>query len=477
MSESRYELYGHDGRRWLIDSVHPTLTKSLIRCDQLSDDANSAFTLLRVVDAGGDGTRRQVVHEQSVRRGKRAKVRMQPVEEAWHCVRQVDYYAVQARLLVGRLLRRFLDDERLTALELMHDYGHLRRLMRDDRLYAQAINHVAVLQARQAEMPTAERRAELERAIQAVVERSRKSFQYDALAQTLAEHGAAAAWAALPAERTEEQKRALMGAVVARHLRGCGDWCAKLSALLALAPGRAAPEVQRVIDEAAGEVLQSPEAVSEILGHGSDLTARLVARVRLVRARLDEADLAAVARDPAVRDPELAGRLAAAFAAGGWEAAPGVLLRQVEAVFNGTRPLADGPGGEAEAFEAVLAELRSLGGPVGGPTMADALTRRARLVYGDAWENLGPKPGAETMIGLLPRRSEQIGYLLALAASPYGRKYETVMVELLTQTLQGLRDRRALAADGSRAADADGIDLDAMTRELADRLELFATEG
>jgi hypothetical protein len=176
MAESRYELYGQDEHRWLIDSVHPTLTKALIRCDQLCDDAQCRFTLLRVTDVGADGRRQQTVHEQAVRRGKRAKARMQPVDEAWYCTRLIDYYARQARLLIGRLLRRFLDEERLTALELMHDYTHLRRLMRDDRLYTLAVNHIAVLQAKQGDLSVVQRRAELEHAIQAVVERARKGF-------------------------------------------------------------------------------------------------------------------------------------------------------------------------------------------------------------------------------------------------------------------------------------------------------------
>jgi hypothetical protein len=74
----------------------------------------------------------------------------------------------------------------------------------------------------------------------------------------------------------------------------------------------------------------------------------------------------------------------------------------------------------------------------------------------------------EKVAGLLSPRSAQIGYLLALAASPFGRKYAHVMVAVLTETLKGLTGRDALLADGG-----DPREIQKMVRELTDRLSLL----
>ncbi|MDZ7713441.1 MAG: hypothetical protein U5L06_10155 [Rhodovibrio sp.] len=446
-----------------------------MRCEELAEDARAGFTLLQVVDAGRADGREMVIHEQAVHRKQASRPRMQTVKDASYCEQLVDYYALHARLVVGRLLRPFLDDERVTALELLHDYTRLRRLMRDDRLYPLALNHIASLQARLADRPAAERRAEIDRAVQQIIERARGGHAYAGLSRALAEGGLPAAATALPAGATPDQARLHLSAAIARYLRDHGDWTEKLQALLDLTAGANGSEAGcALIDEAVAEILQSADAVEALLGHAPSLADRLVVRIRLARGELHTAcDRPPVARTGAgtgADAPQLAQRLSRAFAHGEaiWQQAPATLMRQVESVLHGTRPLANQATQEAEAFERVVAALHGVGGLAGGPETADAVTRRARLVYGDAFENLPPRPTVEKVAALLSPRSAQIGYLLALAASPFGRKYAQVMVAVLTETLKGLTSREALLADGG-----DPREIQQMVRELTDRLSLL----
>ena len=483
MRAGRYEVYGHDGRRWLIDCVRDSRAAALMRCEELAEDARTGFTLLQVVDAGRAHGREMVIHEQAVHRKQASRPRMQSVQDASYCEQLVDYYALHARLVVGRLLRPFLDDERVTALELLHDYTRLRRLMRDDRLYPLALNHVASLQARLADRPAAERRAEIDRAVQQIIERARGSHAYAGLSRALAEGGLPAARTALPAGATPDQARLQLSAAIARYLRDHGDWTDKLQALLDLVAGADGSEAGcALIDEAVAEILQSADAVEALLGHAPNLADRLVARIQLARGALHTTDDrpkvgrpgagsgAGCGAGPGADARQLAQRLSRAFAhrEAVWRQAPATLMRQVEGVLHATRPLANHPTQEAEAFERVVAALHGVGGLAGGPETADAVTRRARLVYGDAFENLPPRPTVEKVAGLLSPRSAQIGYLLALAASPFGRKYTQVMVAVLTETLKGLTSREALLADGG-----DPREIQQMVRELTDRLTLL----
>ena len=85
MRAGRYEVYGHDGRRWLIDCVRDSRAAALMRCEELAEDARTGFTLLQVVDAGRAHGREMVIHEQAVHRKQASRPRMQtsPTASSW----------------------------------------------------------------------------------------------------------------------------------------------------------------------------------------------------------------------------------------------------------------------------------------------------------------------------------------------------------------------------------------------------------
>ena len=480
MEAKRYEVYGHDGRRWLIDCVRASLASALIRCDELANDVRAGFDVLRVVDTGHADGRERVIHEQTVSRRHANRPRMRTIKEAAYCERLADYYSLEARLTIGRLLRPFLDDARITALELLHDYTRLRRVMRDDRLYPLALNHIASLQAQACGRPAAERRSEIDRAVQQIMDQARGRHAYAGLSQALARGGLPAARAELPADTTPEQTRLHLSAAVARYLRDHHDWPDKLAALLdLLGPATDAdPSGATVIDACVAEILQSAEALEALIGHPPSLGERVIARARLAQGRLHATgetqtqtqtpDFGETARD----EEALAHRLSRLFAERKtlWAAAPETLFRQAASVLHGTRPLAGQKSQEAAAFERVVGSLQTGGGLAGGPEMADAVTRRARLIYGDSFEDMPPRPAVEKVTSLLSPRAAQIGYQLALAASPFGQKYPSVMTGVLSETLKGVSDRRALLAGRTDPRQAD-----AMIRELGERIHLLET--
>lgn len=456
MSGGRFEVYGHDGSRWLIDSVHESLAAAMTRCEDLSEDFRAGFETLKVLDQNKFANRAATVHEQTCLRGAPKPVKIQPVTEVSHCERLIDYYAVHARLVLCRLLRGFLDDERITALELMHDYTRLRRLLRDDRLYPMALSHVATLQAKNVGMPTHKRSTEIDQAVERIVNRAKNAHAYAEMAEVIATQGLDAAYGRLPAEHGQNRKQVELAGAMARHMRAAQDWPDKLAALLDLLPGATRPETFAVIDEAVAEILESREAVDAVIGVIPELGDRLIARVKLARGTWHEGVPDADARIGATGEadvPEIGLRLSRAFASGRWSHAPGVLMRQVGKALHGTQALRRQRREERESFNDLLKALHSVGGLAGGPEMADAVTRRARLVHGDEHENLAPKPAVVAVMKRLRPRSAQIGYLLALAASPFGVKYRSVMIETLTEALKGLKNRQGLLAEGAAASD------------------------
>jgi len=459
MAGGRFEVYGYDGARWLIDSVHDTLASAIGRCEELAADYRARFQTVQVIDQEKFANRRAVVHEQARARGGGTAVRIQPISEVSHCERLIDYYMLQARLVVCRLLRGFLDDERITALELMHDYTRLRRLMRDERLYPKALSHVATLQAKAEGTTPQHRMDQIDKAVERIVQRAKTTHEYGELGEIIEQYGVDAAYASLPGEYGPRRKCVEVAGAVARHLRPHREWTHKLEVLLAMVPGANSRATLGILDEAIAEILDNSSAVDDLVGTYIEVGDKLLARIRLARGHWHDPEAAAHERD-------VADRLSAHFATGTWTHAPDVLMRQVAKTLKSTPPLRRDEREAKDAFARIVRALHGVGGLAGGAEMADAVTQRARRVEATGAEDLPPESAVTEMMRRLSPRSAQLGYLLSLAASDFGVRYRSVMIQMLTAALKGLSDRDSLLdAGGSRA------DTQAMIRELQARLD------
>ncbi|MCH7551642.1 MAG: hypothetical protein IIA35_08110, partial [Proteobacteria bacterium] len=64
------------------------------------------------------------------------------------CEDIADFYRFPARRTAGRLLRPYLDDQGVSALELAFSPGRLMMFERNDKLFAPAIQRVGGIQAK-----------------------------------------------------------------------------------------------------------------------------------------------------------------------------------------------------------------------------------------------------------------------------------------------------------------------------------------
>ena len=80
-----------------------------------------------------------VFHEEKSAKGKKAPP-ITPVKEAPECQDFADFYSFESRQTIGRLLRKYLDENGLLAIELMHEYGHLKSLLRHDDMLTKAVH-------------------------------------------------------------------------------------------------------------------------------------------------------------------------------------------------------------------------------------------------------------------------------------------------------------------------------------------------
>ncbi len=143
-TEVRYEVHVSDGGRWTVYTDAPTKGRAIQRGQELL--GSGKFDAVKVTEDRGQ--RQEIlVWTEEAKRVEKAET-ITPVDDAPVCEKLDDFYAPEARLTLGRLLRQFMDKRALTPLEFLHDYNHIREFTRNDDMNLQAIQCIAAILSR-----------------------------------------------------------------------------------------------------------------------------------------------------------------------------------------------------------------------------------------------------------------------------------------------------------------------------------------
>ena len=141
--------------------------------------------------------------------------------------------------------------------------------------------------------------------------------------------------------------------------------------------------------------------------------------------------------------------LSNALGGGGLPETRGALLRRIQGGLGGLTPLTrTSDSAEGRAFQAILDRLEGFDGYLGGPGMADALTRRAKMVWGADGQDAAFDATVQRLAGRLPTPAQRIGYLLDLATSAFGRHRASVLIRQVAGEFERVGSARELAAPG-----------------------------
>jgi len=459
MQARGYEVYGHAEGRWFLDSAHADKGPAVARAREVAQSPGSGYERVAVFEERRFRPRN--VHEERCVVQPRAAIRVESVAEAPVCDGLVDYYGLPARLTVGRLLRQYLDAEGITALELLHDALRLRRLMNDYSLAPKALGRVAGLQAQALGVSHSQRMDALYRAADAVQRWAHRTQTRRGLVQALERDGVPGVRAVLPADSSEGAAAIYTSGALAHYLRLCGDWDDKVAALSELA-ARDDGATLAAADGAIAEILDAPDAIRRIVDWHPQLDGLETGLRGLIQLAQGEAD-GAMPTQAAERLRVLAGRQ-------GLPQTRSVLLERVDRGLRGVQPLRREGGGDDQALAGLVRALTTPGGIVGGPAMAAALTRRARLAFAAGEEDLAVADAVARVIGLVPAPGAQLGYLLALAASPLGREHAAAVQGQLARFAAGLSGLDSLVP-------AKGPSLHAVVRDLKSHLQDLEDAG
>ena len=335
------------------------------------------------------------------------KVTPGQIEEAPHCKKMRDYYRPESRETIGRLFRKYLEKVILTPTELIHSAKALKRMQEVDTLFPPAIDRVAALQAKAAQIDSRARRDEVYKAVAQMTQRARRteeipnlpSLRHNDFARLVGE-------TATLAPPDEGEYVALV--VLSRDLMEHASWLAKLERLVSLTQADLPAPALAILDGVYADLFGVPSALQEVLGPRINLAEAVIAIADLCEGKLTTA---------APGMDETMGLINRLIAEGRLEETRTSLIDRLQRQLAGGQPLArNEPGLEGDALRRVALRLFTSAGLLGGPAMAAALTRRAVLLQ-EAGGKTGLRKAVEALTALLPDSLMRLFYLRELAAS------------------------------------------------------------
>jgi len=436
--EARFEVVVEQGGKPNIDGVFEDEKSATERANFLLRLAK--FPVVRVVKVTGTG-REETIFQKSSSGGAKLTT-ISPIETANLCTDVLQVFSFDSRMTLLRLLRGYWDDQGVIPSEQLHRYYPLRYFEREALLFNPAVSRLATIQAPMLGVKPHERYDQITRLFTALKELAQKSDTLAPFDQALMRGGISGLLLAAVDRPVEERDRIVTHAF-ATLLEPHREWGAKLTAVLHLHREEDG-ENTRLVDEFSAEIVDGREPIRALIGYAPDLASALLALLAALRGDLDD-------RLPHT-EPLLAlsNALASDGTGFGFARTREALLHRIRGGLDGLTPLTrSGAASDARAFAAIVDGMIAFDGYMGGPAMAESLTRRGKTVWATGGTDL---PFEETMTRLAGRfntAAGRLGYLLDLGASPYGHKKISVVIQRVADEFNRVKSAAELAAPGA----------------------------
>lgn len=428
-----YEVFYQLNGRWTVD-LACTIRKEATARSQVLLSANKyeAIKVTRENEATG---KLETIFEQKTGRTSVKVIKVTPIERSPICKETSDYYQFDSRHTIGRLLRQYLDDQFITSLELLFDYGRMNQLEQNDSLFTKAVQQVATLQARSLGNKPLERSDVLYRNISRIKDQARDTRDNQEYTDILKSDGMSALIDKVTETiAPENHDFFILGALAACVSEG-GDWNTKLEILVKLAEPETDEKALTYIDEAIAEILDAPSAVKDLIGRQTDAVSAYKTLIHLSAGRCQVADYLKGCLE----------QLNLLMSEKDLKVSKNVLLDRVCRGLRSVNPLTKG-GYEADkaAFSTLIRYIIGLAGLEGGKNMAEAIVLRAKVLMGDEGEDLSIDQTIENVMNFFPNRAIKIGFLLDLSQTGLMKNYSTVILTSLLSLIQLLKSLSSL---------------------------------
>jgi len=372
-----------------------------------------------------DGLVTETVVATELRDAVAPRVTIVPIDESPYCQQTQDYYRLNSRATINRLLRKYVDQVFLTPTELIHHYKSLKRLLEVETLFPAAVDRIAAIQARDNGLELRGRRDDIFRSVAQMSDRARRADEFsrlpklsgndfDSLCERL-EH-------IVPPGESDFYALVLLSRELVKHR----NWLSKLERLVAFThPDQQAP-VMLLLDGVIADIFGVASALQDVLGYQRNLAEAICALLDLYEGR------AAPGKGDAGEQIAI---IAPMIADGRLSETRQSLLDRVLRQLASAQPLSrNDPSLERDAFRQVARRLFRSGDLLGGADAAEALARRYVYLQ-EAGGRLGLRRAVSGVISLVDDPLFAVVFLSHLAQ---GRLAADLKDEIATQFRQTL---------------------------------------
>lgn len=423
-----FEIQVLTDKHWVVAEFASDEAKACAFADNLLQKGNHAAVRVVRDRRGVDGLHKETVIQEKTAtpRSGGPDLSLAPVKDAPLCRSLADFYTLDARLTLGRMLRKYLDEVVVSPSELLHSAAELKRFGDRGTLLFSAIDRVATVQAAASGEDGKTRRDFLSRMWDEGMARARKvAAGKPATPKTFA--------AVLKGvEKGGDEHPYLCLSLMTLRLLETRSWIGKLDILLAWADevagmGAQAGPALALMDGVVADILNSAQLIQDLLGYQANLGAALCSL----------ADLAEGKGEVAKFSPETFKGLNALFAKGGLPQARRVLLDRVVRELGGQNPLSrNEPKQENEVCHKVMHRLVSHRGVLGDGVAAEALVHRVGHIHAHLG-SVGTGQAVELTLSALADTVHRVQFLLALGRAPLGQGMGRALTDLLVARVRG----------------------------------------
>lgn len=337
------------------------------------------------------------------------------------CASIQDCFRLDARLMMARLFKSYLDSVVMTPSEMLCTWREFKRLRDKDNLMPTAVDRIATMQTRADGGNYKTRKDDLFRFIEDIIKRAKdtEATQLPKDTKSLSDLVGDIAPMDAPWDRLYLARTALV-----RDMKDIRSFCGKLDKLCRLALGSRDPDLVALRDGMVAEIFET-SAIQDILGRQSGLGPAICAMVDLSEGKMD------VEKSEA---KDIAASLNMLFSDGLLPEACKVLLDRVHRQIGSSGALyRNDEQQEYDHFKTLTLRLLTPKGLLAGPATAAALTGRyLRMV-----KECSRKDAVSAVFRLMPDRCFGLVYLSALLSTEYAADATAKLREAYPPTIAG----------------------------------------
>jgi len=381
-----FEVHAYYNKHWVAEGSYEQEKDAIAFAKSLfSDDKIEEVKVIRYrgMMGGGLSLKKEIFTEKRAPKPKKAITLSSKITETRVCTTMAEFMGLEARIIMNRVLREFLDHLMITPTELLHNYSYQKKL--DSMgLIASAVAQLAQAQSGAGHGDIRGRIDEIYKLVNQVMYKAQETMSERKRIPVLVEKEFARLCRRVEAVFPEEDRGYMVKTALTAYLNGAGSLAGKLEQIAALVTEDVDNAQVAHLDDILADLLGSGSLVQDMLGDQPSLSSALGVLAELVLNRLDITKVKKATPQLIVIHGLLNGR--------GMPSSKAVLLDRLRREYVTNKPMmrTNDPTVEREALNALVAKITDPSGRhLFGAEFEEATSKRTQAIRRDTLNKLG----------------------------------------------------------------------------------------